>query len=245
MRISGNTNVFLNTNHRSTQKSNAQKAFGAALQEQYATPETKRAASMTAAIEALDKAQENYAPKLSDAQLDWLRGRYDIREMVIDPNIDIYVKENGNISGTWLGPPIMSEAHGRLLDDLHGLGILSDRDKEILNNEFGPPYPLPDRIRNGARDPVTGKRSEEDMELIRRLNAVNDLMFKPNGRYDIVGFHRAVADKHAVLYELLVLEEYRPFNPTGHQYLPPNIAWYRESAEAHSRLADILAQIFG
>ena len=47
-----------------------------------------------------------------------------------------------------------------------------------------------------------------------------------------------------VIFEQLA-EENRPFNSLGQPHLPSNNAWYRESAEAHSRLADILAQLFG
>ena len=238
MRISANSNVFLDKSI-SMRKFNARAPdFASVLRAQHASAKAERAADMTEAIEALDraleKARENEPPKLSEAQLDWLRGRHDIRDMEIDCNSDIYIRADGATVTTPLGAPIMSEAHGRLLDDLHGLRLLSDRDMEILIDE----------VRFGRAVSLYEGAIIKKVEDLPFWETFFNSWLNPNWTSDIVGFHRAMAGKHLENYEILVRGN-RNWNFLGQSHLPPNNEWYRESAEAHYRLANILAQIFG
>ena len=267
MRISGHTSVFLNTPYRniSTQKSKANKSdFATALQGQYVSPETKRAADMTEAIEALDKALEKAREEklLSEAQVDWLRHRYDFDDMAVQRDTVRTVDAYGTVTEASLGISY-SEAHTRLLTDLHALGWLSDRDMELL----APPIshlraqaiPL-ELVTPDDRWMVydNGRTTSWVVPLYAQSRPSWLTFFEaPNWENDIVGYHRAIAERHIAIFELLesnpkrimpnsafmkALKAELDISDTAQRV--PN-SWYRESAEARNRLADIMAQIFG
>ena len=227
MRITGTHNLFANNFTSAVNKPGASTAFADALaslingRNAPKSAEAQRAADMAEAIEALDKALELAREEklLSEAQVNWLSHRHDVSAMYVSA-------DDAAVTSLRSGSTIMSEAHGRLLDDLYALGLLSDRDMEALNDRF-----------MLTAIPV-------DPSVSSTLTRVEDLPFwerffnsslNPNWRSDIVGFHKAMVGRHLEAYEISVR-----VNPDS----PMSNAW-RESAEAHYRLANILAQIFG
>ena len=209
-------NLFSN-NAYNIQKTNTKSGFANALQEQLESTEAKKAENMTAAVNALDKALEKAENenKLSKAQADWLRNRYD------------------------------SEEHVNLLNDLYELGILSERDMEILNSKFLMPLILPENAFGISYDSEgnTGSwftKIDGNASFSQRF--FNEII-NPNWRSDIIGYYRAKADNDLEIFKVLERKNMH-VNPMGSPTLPPNNSWYEESAEVRNRLADILEQIF-
>jgi hypothetical protein len=202
---------------------------------------------MTEAIEALDRALEKAEAErqvLSKAQADWLRNRYSIEDMAINCNTETTITPDGGTKVVSLGAPSMSEAHGNLLDDLHAIGLLSERDMEILNSDFLRPIPL------------VGTDMASQARHMRAHSSRH-----PTWRNDIVSYHRAMAEIQLLIYETSKDRNMNPMNspywnivyeilgskdtnPMDNLQEPPNIDWYREAAEVKNRLADILEQIF-
>ena len=236
------TNSLSTGSYTPAQKTAGKSGFANVLQEQYKSAEAKRMEDMTEAVKALDKALEaaekENPVKLSSAQLDWLRGRYDVRDMKVQLNGEKTVNSDGSITEFSLGN-FLTEEHGNLLDDLHALGLLSEHDMEILNRanlSLMPVVPPDDRWavydnegnRSGWLMPTEAQPSWQKF-FNESLN--------PNWRSDIAGYHKAMAEMHTAVFELLERE-----NRLGFSGVPNN--WYEESAEVRTRLADILEQIF-
>ena len=241
MKIGTTNNLFTIGYSNTVKKTNTSNNFVSALHEQLTSAETKKAEDMTEAIKALDKALEQAEKEnqLSKSQVDWLRNRYDIKDMAIQKNITDSRIEEGNLVESRYDS--LSEENINLLNDLHELGILSDRDMEILNSasSYLTPLVLPDDKyavydndgnKAGWLMPIDDKPSWQKFF---------DESLNPNWRSDIVGYYRALAERDAAIFEMLDRRN-TPSNP----HLIPDKSWYEESSELNSRLSDIFEQIF-
>jgi hypothetical protein len=234
-------NLFSNSSYTVAQKSDGKSGFASALQWQLKSAEAQRAEDMTEAIEALDRALEKAEAErqiLSKGQADWLGNRYSIGDMVIQRNVERTVQPDGSIV-EFSGGSFFSEAHNNLLDDLHALGLLSDRDMRILSRAHLNMIPVelvtPDD--RWAMYDNDGNRSGWLMPADAGLDW-QALFDEANRSSDIIGYHRAMAETELLIFEMLEGRK----NPYFGNISSYN--WYRELAETRNRLADILEQIF-
>lgn len=209
--------------------------------------EFKLQISLARAVARLNDKFQTETPVLSDAQLTWLRNRYTLGEMAIICHTVRELNPDGSITG-FGGGYSLSEAHNNLLDDLHGLGMLSDRDMEILNAGFSRPQILPDEVRSSIT------KIDENLPFYQLFFREN---INPFWTSDIAGYHRAMADNDLETFLTLERKNIDVNNSAGSGIIwgirsgaaftgiaaPPNNEWFIESAEVRNRLANILEQI--
>lgn len=239
MKITSNFNSQYIGNYKKTIKTDkTDNKFSDILQKTKTDEPVKSTAQNTVKISVSEEIQTPLARELTEAEIDYLKNKYNIEDMSIQ-----YIE---NIRGGYKNTEFsMSEEHDNFINELHDMGILSNKDMNLLNGGgftlryFGNLYDMDGMNGMDGMWTKATKINEQSLSIHQKFYMRPlDIWTK-----EIANYYRAEASKD--------LETEKKWNERLDKTISPELigklapdGWYAELAEVKNRIADIFDQIF-